>query len=830
MGSSSHLSISEKQVLEAPSNIANTDLQFLFDSLPVGIAMHTTDGCLSYLNNAARRLFNYYSSVGSPLDNISSLFNLYVSDTELLYPIEQLPAAKALQGYQVCVTDLETRQGDRSIYLQANAAPIRDEHDTILYVVVTFQEGVTATEAVSGNDYSEHKQQQDIAKNQAILTAIPELIVCINRQGFCVDKLSGNSNIDIFSDDSSAVGHHLSDYLPPDLAATQLEMIYKALDTMQVQVFEQSLIVHDRRQYEEIRVVPCGSDEVLLMIRDISDRKLTELALKQSEADKQAIISALPDLMFRVSNNGYWLDYIQTNAHIDFIADTRELEGKHISEYLPAEIAKPQLNRVQKALSTGEVQVFEQQVIVNDRIQYEEVRIVPRSQAELLFIIRDITDRKVTEIALQHSEAENRAIISAIPDLIFRLHRNGTFLAYFRCSKTQDLIDKTENPIGNNIYKYARNTFYQNLIDKQMQVVHQVLDTQEMMAYEQQVPLDKTLRYEEVRIIPNGKDEVLVIVRDINDRKEAELALQQSETQKQAILTAIPDLIFYVRNDGTILEYLGGRNFLDLFGDAETRVGHNLKDYATTPELAQHIERKMQDIQAVIETGEMRVYEQEIRIKDVLQYEEVYIVPVDSDEVLIIIRDISDRKRMEAKLLLANERLEKLSLTDPLTTLANRRSLDERLTQEWTRSLCEQQPVAFILFDLDFFKRFNDTYGHQKGDDCLFQVARAALEVVDRSSDLVARYGGEEFAIVLPNTSLKEAYRIAQCIQEDIEKLGIPHASSDVHAVVTASVGVSAMIPTQGSLPNVLIRQADQALYVAKQVGRNNCQCFTDRP
>ncbi|MEM6432745.1 MAG: diguanylate cyclase, partial [Cyanobacteria bacterium P01_D01_bin.115] len=136
---------------------------------------------------------------------------------------------------------------------------------------------------------------------------------------------------------------------------------------------------------------------------------------------------------------------------------------------------------------------------------------------------------------------------------------------------------------------------------------------------------------------------------------------------------------------------------------------------------------------------------------------------------------------------------------------------------------------SFILFDLDFFKQFNDTYGHQVGDDCLYQVAQAALAAVNRSSDLVARYGGEEFAVILANTELKGAYTIAQRIRDNIVQLNLPHASSPVHTVVTASLGVSAIVPSPETLPNVLIRQADQALYSAKQAGRNNCQCFISR-
>jgi len=359
--------------------------------------------------------------------------------------------------------------------------------------------------------------------------------------------------------------------------------------------------------------------------------------------------------------------------------------------------------------------------------------------------------------------------------------------------------------------------------------VHQVLDSGEMHLYEQQLPGDDQWHHEEVRVVPTGDDEALVIVQNIDDRKQAEIALQQSEAQKRAILTAIPDLMFHMRQDGLILDYMSGRNFADLLGDTSSQVGHYLQDFVTIESMSAHIQQRLAATQQALATGEMQLHEQETHIGDVWQQEEVRVVPVTEDEVLVMIRDITNRKRIEAELRAANERLEKLSLTDPLTTLANRRRLGDYLQHEWQRSLREQEPLSFILFDLDFFKRFNDTYGHQQGDDCLYQVAQAVTTVVSRSSDLVARYGGEEFAVVLSNTQLKGAFTIAQRICKAIRALQIPHISSEADQIVTASLGVSATVPTQGSKPNVLIRQADQALYAAKQAGRNNCQCFITR-
>ncbi|MGD1927628.1 MAG: diguanylate cyclase domain-containing protein [Leptolyngbyaceae cyanobacterium] len=683
---------------------------------------------------------------------------------------------------------------------------------------------------VSQHQWSEPWTHPQAMQSEAILRAIPDLIVRLRRDGRFISRVRNNPDIDMLLPGDEPLGCPLGDYMPAAAAAQHVAFIQTALDDRTVQMFEQVLSVQGRIQYEEVRIVPCGPDEVLEIVRDISDRKLLEQSLRQQEEQHRRIIEALPDLMFRVTCDGYRSSYVRTNATIDYIADDYDPIGQHLSEHMPAEVAQQQLEKIRLVATTGQMQMFEQQLRVNGRVQYEEVRIIPYSAEEVLFIVRNITDRKATELALQQSEAENRAIVAAMPDLMFRLHRDGTFLGYCKSGKTHDLLENVADPVGHNIFDFADTYLHQKThIERKMQVVSQVLATGEMQVYEQQTSFNGDIQYEEVRVVPSGEDEALLMIQNISDRKVAEQALQQNEAQKAAILKAIPDLMFHMRQDGLILNYLSGANFADLCAPGSKQIGHNLKEYATTDALKQHINQKMQAMQQALSTGEVQLYEQTVDIGGVPQYEEVRVVPVTADEVLVMVRDISERRRIELELRSANERLAELSLTDSLTTLANRRSLDEHLDREWQRSSREQQPLSFILFDLDFFKQFNDAYGHQAGDDCLYQVAQAALAAVNRAADLVARYGGEEFAVILANTELKGAYTIAQRIRDNIVQLNLPHASSPVHAVVTASLGVSAIVPLPETLPNVLIRQADQALYSAKQAGRNNCQCFISR-
>ena len=168
----------------------------------------------------------------------------------------------------------------------------------------------------------------------------------------------------------------------------------------------------------------------------------------------------------------------------------------------------------------------------------------------------------------------------------------------------------------------------------------------------------------------------------------------------------------------------------------------------------------------------------------------------------------------------ANRKLATLSITDGLTGLANRRHFDDVLRAECNRASRAGQPLAVIMLDVDYFKRYNDFYGHQAGDTCLASVARALAAGTRRSSDLTARYGGEEFSIVLPNTGACEARQIGEALRGAIEGLAIAHAKADA-VQVTISVGI-AVDPAAGALdPDALLRRADAALYRAKDAGRN---------
>lgn len=191
------------------------------------------------------------------------------------------------------------------------------------------------------------------------------------------------------------------------------------------------------------------------------------------------------------------------------------------------------------------------------------------------------------------------------------------------------------------------------------------------------------------------------------------------------------------------------------------------------------------------------------------------------------------RNRLEkanSELKAANRKLEALAMIDGLTQIANRRRFDDYFAQKWQECLHMQQPIALLLGDIDFFKPYNDHYGHQMGDRCLCQVAQTIASSLLRSDDLVARYGGEEFVVVLPHTDIEGAKNIAHSILENIRNLAIAHATSSVSPTISLSLGAHVLIPTEAIAPNTFVECCDQALYFAKEQGRDRLIFYADIP
>jgi len=292
----------------------------------------------------------------------------------------------------------------------------------------------------------------------------------------------------------------------------------------------------------------------------------------------------------------------------------------------------------------------------------------------------------------------------------------------------------------------------------------------------------------------------------------------------EQVFNSIGDATWVINNEHSVIRI--NKAFLNLLGlkDKESAVSEKCYDLlpsksCRTPDCPlEKIRKKKQRI----EMDEERVIKGSMTVPFLLTAMPLFGLTGELVGIVEQFKDITERKRYQEALEEANKELEQLAAVDGLTQLANRRIFDERLKEEWLRMRRERQPFSLILGDIDFFKRYNDYYGHQLGDECLKEVAACLKNCVRRPGDLVARYGGEEFGVLLPNTPSDGAMHIAETIRLSIWKMRREHVRSEISDSVTISLGVATGIPSeQTGGAGRFLKSADKALYASKERGRN---------
>ncbi|HEY9620906.1 MAG TPA: diguanylate cyclase [Crinalium sp.] len=577
---------------------------------------------------------------------------------------------------------------------------------------------------------------------------------------------------------------------------------------------------------------PCGVGSVVL---DISDRKQVELALEESEERYRSAITALAEGVVLQDVNGVIyasnasakrilgasLGWVMGDASRDAGWQAMHEDGSPFpKEEHPSQVTlrtgQPSRNVTMGVHDANGCLIW---LLMNAQPLIRLGEVLPYA---VVTSFSDTTELKQKEVALQQSEAINRQILKAIPDLIIWMDKDGTVLARIHGAKIKSFVPDDQDVIGRNV----REVFPPELAQTRIDAIHAALETGDVQVYEQELIIDNAIHYEEVRVVMVGTDRALIMVRDISEHKRAEDALKAQQEFLQQVIDAMPSTVFVKDVQGRILTLnqaaanIHGTTVEALLGKYEYEVNTNCDRtqvelfIAQNQEVIDSLKPKLFPDQAITNChGETRWYQ-------------TIISPFwdrngDIKGVIGNSIDVTERRQMELALREANEELQRRATVDGLTQIANRRRFDEYLTQEWYRLAREQQPLSLILCDVDFFKRYNDHYGHQAGDDCLVQIAQTLHRALKRSTDLVARYGGEEFAVVLPNTKPPAAIKVAQMIQEVIKQQHIPHATSEIADYITMSLGITALVPGPNASPELLITMADQALYHAKAKGRN---------
>ena len=338
-------------------------------------------------------------------------------------------------------------------------------------------------------------------------------------------------------------------------------------------------------------------------------------------------------------------------------------------------------------------------------------------------------------------------------------------------------------------------------------------------------------------ITTDGDKQIVSVIHDITNRKKAEQEIRESKELYLSIINSSPDDITIAQMDGSILMVSpAGKKMFGFEANVdELSLNLNIMDF-----LDPEFREKARDKQMKMLQGEVFGPSEYMGLrldgtKFDIEVNTAFIRDIEGKPIKIVlaIRDISERKEAEAKIqelilqLEIEKNAEKVnSITDSLTGIANRRYFDEILNKEFYRLKRSGAPLSLIMLDVDYFKKYNDTYGHLAGDNCLKQIGNILKNSVGRVYDSVTRYGGEEFGIILPETSLEGAITLAESIKKSVEDLKIIHEKSEINEYITVSLGVTTLSTVDIESVEEIIERADKALYRAKSNGRNRVEIY----
>jgi diguanylate cyclase (GGDEF)-like protein/PAS domain S-box-containing protein len=563
---------------------------------------------------------------------------------------------------------------------------------------------------------------------------------------------------------------------------------------------------------------------------DIVQRKRTEEALKDSERKYRMLHESMIDGFISVDMEGHILEY--NHAYRDMLGYSEsELSSLTYLDITPekwhaieAKIVKEQI------LTRGYSDIYEKEYKRKDgvTIQVELRTVLLRNEqgnpVGMWAIVRDITNRKWVERALRESETRNRAMIDAMPDLIFVHNRSGVYIDY-HAANPQLLAVPPQVFLGHTLH----DIFPVSLATPLQLKLDLAFQTGEIQTQEYVLELANGRHYFEARINAYNDDRAICIIRDITERKQAEEALRENQELFSLFMKHSPIYAFIKEVTPTASRVLqASENYLQMIGiSGEDMVGKTMEELFP-PESAAKFTA---DDREVLAKGQVLKLDEELNGRS---YTTIKFPIVQGDKTLLAgyTIDITERKQAEEALEAANAELKasltrekQLAHTDMLTGVNNRRNLYEIAAHEFEIAIRYRQPLSMLMFDLDHFKIVNDTFGHTVGDQILIQVTQAACAEL-RSADSIGRYGGEEFVVLLPMTNAQQAFSLAERIRERVARIRMSTPTGD--ATVTLSIGIVEMMRETGRGESVdnMIRRADEAMYEAKQGGRNRSIIF----
>ena len=612
--------------------------------------------------------------------------------------------------------------------------------------------------------------------------------------------------------------------------------------------------------------------------RDITQRRDAEDALRKREAQLRLITDSVPVMIAHIDAQQRY-QFVNQRYAKWFNHRPEDLIGRSLPEVLPPDTYEAVLSYINAVLS-GRTVKFELMLMDATQHPHEmQVDYIPQFSEQQVIgfytLIQDISDRKRTEAALRHSEERFRTIADFTEDWEYWLGPDSHFLYV--------------SPSCQRITGYSVSEFVQHphlleeiIYPDDAAAFHDAIEQRKIVSLDFRiVPRSGEIRWisQVSQPVYNDSGEwrgVRASNRDITDRKRVEQELRQQVHREQVlgaiaqhirqslklddILNAITtDIHTLLEVDRVLIQRLepDGTGLVieeSVADDQISMMGWNVRDPWTVEKkyLTLYEQGRVLSVED-IDTQQLQPHQRQL-----LEYFNVraqLVVPLLQGKALwglLIVQQCHQRRHwqpgevrllqqlatqfgiaiqqaeLHQELMQANQKLQRIAFLDGLTHVANRRRFDQYIEQEWRRLMRDRQPLSMLLCDIDFFKYYNDTHGHQAGDQCLRRVATLIAQAVKRPADLVARYGGEEFAVVLPNTEQEGAVQVAKNIITSVRAMEIRHDSSQIASHVTISIGVATLLPTCDRFPDMLIRMSDAALYQAKQEGRNTYRVSTE--
>jgi len=678
--------------------------------------------------------------------------------------------------------------------------------------------------------------------------------------------------------------------LPPEAATTVRNRYLECVNLGKAISYEECLPFQGTDSWWITNLTPMRDEEsrIYRLVGtsvNITERKKVEEALQISQARFAGILELANEAIISIDTNQS-ITLFNQGAEKIFGYKAEEILGQPLSLLLPKKTAETHSQHLKNfAISPNKSRrMGESRGIFGRRKDGSEFPVEAsisklEIEGKVIFtsILRDISERKQAEAELLRREQEFRALVENAPDMIIRVDRQYRYLYVNPVTEKLTGIPTAEF-IGKNSAEIGMPEYLVNLWHTAMERAFQ---TKQEQTLEYQSKVITGLRTYYSRIVPElaadtSVESVLVIVRDITELKQAEeqqrkqaerehlmrlitQRIHQSLDLQKILNTTVTEVRQTLQTDRVIIYRFdpdwSGIVIVESVDDAwQSLLGKKITDPCIKAEqfITSYVNGRYQAVTDIYTSGIALCYRDllaklQVRANLVVpivqgnhlwgflvaqhcsqprhwQHLEIDLLQQISAQVAIAIQ----QSELYQKLQIANQELHRIARVDALTQLANRRCFDEYLQREWLRLAREKSPLSLILCDVDYFKRYNDTYGHLAGDECLTQVAQGIQSVVKRPADLVARYGGEEFAIILPHTDTDGALKIVSQIRQQIELLTIPHAASFVANYITVSLGIASTVPLPRSSPQTLIDWADRALYQAKGKGRNCYHIYSE--